>query len=60
MLQGGGMLVHVVGRFQMGGSGPLALGPPGAGPPSAFSESFVIKRDAHGQPTISNQIFRLL
>lgn len=59
-VQGGGTLVHVVGHFRRGGSGPLALGPPGAGPPTAFCESFIIQRDALGKAVIVNQIMRLL
>ncbi|BDA48249.1 Mitogen-activated protein kinase kinase 3 [Coccomyxa sp. Obi] len=59
-MQDGGLLVHVMGHFRVGGSGPLALGPQGAGPDSLFSEVFLIYRDKQGRPTIRNQLFRLL
>ncbi len=59
-LQDGGLLVHVKGHFRVGGSGPLALGPQGAGPPSVFCEAFLIRRDSLGRPLIRNQLFRLL
>lgn len=58
--QDGGLLVHVMGHFRVGGSGPLALGPQGAGPDSLFSEVFLIHRDKQGRPSIRNQLFRLL
>ncbi|KAK9902117.1 hypothetical protein WJX75_004920 [Coccomyxa subellipsoidea] len=59
-VQDGGLLVHVRGHFRVGGSGPLALGPQGAGPPSVFCEAFLIRRDSLGRPLIRNQLFRLL
>ncbi len=60
-VQGGGVMVHVGGHFRVGGSGPLALGPQGAGPPSPFSEAFLIRREAaSGRAVIVNQSFQLL
>ena len=52
------MMVHVAGHFRVGGSGPLALGPQGAGPPSQFNEAFLIRRDAaSGRAVVVNQSF---
>jgi hypothetical protein len=57
-MQGGGVMVHVAGHFRVGGSGPLALGPQGAGPPSQFNEAFLIRRDAaSGRAVVVNQSF---
>ena len=59
-MQGGGVMVHVSGHFRVGGSGPLAVGPQGAGPPSRFSEAFLIRTEGSGRPLIINQSFQLL
>ncbi|KAK9820835.1 hypothetical protein WJX81_001306 [Elliptochloris bilobata] len=42
-LQDGSVVLHIGGRLRVGGSGPLAMGPQGAGPPTAFSEAFVLQ-----------------
>ena len=59
-MQGGGVMVHVSGHYRVGGSGPLALGPQGAGPPTRFCEAFLIRKDASGRAVIVNQSYDLL
>lgn len=60
MGQDGGVLLHVGGRVRVGGSGPLAMGPQGAGPPTAFAEAFVLQPSARGGGCIIRQMFRFL
>lgn len=54
------MVLHVGGRLRVGGSGPLAMGPQGAGPPTAFAEAFVLQPGGRGGGRVVLQIFRLL
>jgi hypothetical protein len=58
--QDGGVLLHVGGRLRVGGTGPLAMGPQGAGPPTAFTEAFVLAPSASGGLRVLRQFFRLL
>ena len=59
-VQGRTVLVQVKGHFQMGGSGPLAMGPQGAGPPTAFQEDFTICLSSHGATYILKQCYTIL
>lgn len=59
-VQGGTVLVQVKGHFQMGGSGPLAMGPQGAGPPTAFQEDFTICLSSNGATYILKQCYTIL
>ena len=54
------MLLHIGGRLRVGGSGPLAMGPQGAGPPTAFAEAFVMQPGAGGGGRVVQQFFRLI
>ena len=56
--QDGTLLVQVKGHFQMGGSGPLAMGPQGAGPPTAFLEDFTLCLGGSGTARIMRQSYR--
>lgn len=59
-MQDGYALLHIGGRLRVGGSGPLATGPQGAGPPTAFAEAFVLQPGAGGGGRVLRQIFRLI
>ena len=59
-MQGGTVLVQVKGHFQMGGSGPLAMGPQGAGPPTTFQENFTICLGSNGATYILKQCYTIL
>ena len=59
-MQGGTVLVQAKGHFQMGGSGPLAMGPQGAGPPTAFQEDFTICLSSNGATYILKQCYTIL
>lgn len=50
--------MQVKGHFQMGGSGPLAMGPQGAGPPTAFLEDFTLSLSGSGTARILKQSYR--
>ena len=56
-VQDGMLLVQVKGHFQMGGSGPLAMGPQGAGPPTAFQEVFTLCLDSSGRAHVLKQSY---
>ena len=58
--QDGGVLLHVGGRLRVGGTGPLAMGPQGAGPPTPFAEAFVLAPGASGGLRVVRHFFRLL
>ena len=58
LAQDGTLLVQVKGHFQMGGSGPLAMGPQGAGPPTAFLEDFTLSLSSAGTARILKQSYR--
>ena len=42
----------------MGGSGPLAMGPQGAGPPTTFLEDFTLSLSGSGTARIVRQSYR--
>ena len=58
LAQDGTLLVQMKGHFQMGGSGPLAMGPQGAGPPTAFLEDFTLSLSGAGTARILKQSYR--
>lgn len=54
------MLLHIGGRLRVGGSGPLAMGPQGAGPPTSFAEAFLLHPGSGGGGRVVRQFFRLI
>ena len=59
LVQDGCVLLHIGGRLRVGGSGPLAMGPQGAGPPTAFAEAFVLQPGPGGGRVV-RQFYRLM